>query len=194
MKILDLGCGLKKVAGSIGVDNVNLDGVDVVHDLRKFPYPFDDGSFDRIHLRHVIEHFEIEGIEEILKEAHRILVLKGVLHIAVPHVFSIEAHSDITHRKFFTFSSGKFWDKDNPKNYYQNVSAKWQLINIWSRVTWFNWKRYRMKILDRYLSKFQERKLDRALTKRTNPSLADRIIKRNSFQFVEINWELQKVN
>ena len=37
MKILDLGCGEKKVNGAIGLDNLQLPGVDVVHELLNFP-------------------------------------------------------------------------------------------------------------------------------------------------------------
>ena len=37
MKVLDVGCGTAKVNGAIGIDRINLPGVDVVHDLNKFP-------------------------------------------------------------------------------------------------------------------------------------------------------------
>lgn len=63
---IDLGCGLSKETGFIGVDNVPLPGVDVVHDLLEFPYPFDDSVASVIHLKHVLEHFEFEGIQRIL--------------------------------------------------------------------------------------------------------------------------------
>ena len=37
MKIIDLGCGENKVIGSIGLDKVKLESVDIVHDLLSFP-------------------------------------------------------------------------------------------------------------------------------------------------------------
>ena len=46
MKILDLGCGENKIKGAIGLDNVNLKSVDIVHDLIHFPYPFESKSID----------------------------------------------------------------------------------------------------------------------------------------------------
>ena len=49
MKILDLGCGPIKLNGAIGLDNVALPNVDIVHDLLNFPYPIDNESFD-VHL------------------------------------------------------------------------------------------------------------------------------------------------
>ena len=48
MKILDLGCGPIKLNGAIGLDNVALPNVDIVHDLLNFPYPIDNESFDKM--------------------------------------------------------------------------------------------------------------------------------------------------
>ena len=47
MKILDLGCGENKIPNSIGLDNLKLPNVDVVHDLIDLPYPFDNESIDK---------------------------------------------------------------------------------------------------------------------------------------------------
>ena len=46
LKILDLGCGKNKIKGSIGLDNVSLDDVDIVHDILNIPYPLEDNYFD----------------------------------------------------------------------------------------------------------------------------------------------------
>ena len=71
--ILDLGCGKKKVQGAIGIDKVKLEGVDLVHDLASFPYPFDSNSVDKIYCRHVLEHFDTETRNRIIDEIYRIL-------------------------------------------------------------------------------------------------------------------------
>ena len=71
LKILDLGCGNNKVPNAIGLDNVLLPEVDIVHDLMDFPYPFEKDSFDKIYLRHVIEHFNVNKINFILKNIIR---------------------------------------------------------------------------------------------------------------------------
>ena len=47
-KILDLGCGANKYPGSIGIDRLKLPGVDIVHDLNVFPYPFKNNSFEKV--------------------------------------------------------------------------------------------------------------------------------------------------
>ena len=82
--ILDLGCGRRKHAGAIGVDNVPLETVDVVHDLRETPYPFACGCADEIILSHVLEHFSLAEINCILDEAHRVLGPTGLVTISVP--------------------------------------------------------------------------------------------------------------
>ena len=192
MKILDLGCGENKVPNSIGLDNAQLPGVDVEHDLLNFPYPFENESIDKIYLRHVIEHFAFENINFIMNECNRILKNDGLLVITVPHVFSISAFIDPTHRSFFTFGSGKFWDENSSKAYYKEFQFKWKLIRTVCRVNWFDWKSYRLKKLNNILSSIIEKRLNKALTSINNPSYADRKVKKLSFQLVEIEWNFIK--
>jgi len=193
MKILDLGCGDNKVEGAIGLDNIALSEVDIVHDLLHFPYPIKANSFDTIYLRHVIEHFNIDKINNIMNECYRILKKDGQLYINVPHVFSIAAFTDPTHKQFFTFGSGYFWGKKYQKSYYKEIDSSWELVNVkCSRITWFDWKHYQFKRLDKFLSSLIKKRINRALLKVNNPSLADRIIKQYNFQFVEIAWSFKK--
>ena len=192
MKILDLGCGDNKVEGAVGLDNIALPEVDIVHDLLSFPYPLKDEAFDIIYLRHVIEHFDINEINLVLNECHRILSNHGKLNISVPHAFSIAAYTDITHKSYFTFNSGKFWDKSHSKSYYKDRVLRWDLIQIDSKVNWFDWKRYRLRKVDLILSALMNNKIKKALKNKQNPSLADRLVKKYSFQFVEIRWTFRK--
>jgi len=193
MKILDLGCGDNKVQGAIGLDIVDINGVDILHDLLMFPYPLNDNSFDIIYLRNVIEHFNLDKINKIMYECYRILKKDGQLLINVPHILSIAAFTDPTHKQYFTFGSGHFWAKKHHKSYYNEIDSSWELINIQcSSVTWFDWKHYRLKYLDKFLSLMMKKHINRALLKVNNPSLADRIIKKYNFQFVEIAWSFKK--
>ena len=193
MKILDLGCGSVKAEGAVGLDNVGLPGVDIVHDLLDFPYPIENESFENIYLRHVIEHFYLNDFEKILNECSRILISDGVLQITVPHALSIAAFTDPTHKQFFTFASGYFWDKKYQKSYYNEINSSWELKNVQcNSVTWFDWKHYRFKRLDKILSSMMKKRINRTLLEVNNPSLADRIIQKYNFQFVEIAWSLKK--
>ena len=47
-RTLDVGCGRDKIPGALGVDRVALPGVDVVHDLDSYPWPFEDSSFEAL--------------------------------------------------------------------------------------------------------------------------------------------------
>ena len=192
MKILDLGCGKNKVPNSIGLDNVQLPGVDIEHDLLNFPYPFEGESINKIYLRHVIEHFDFKEINLMLNECYRILKKDGQLLITVPHVFSISAFIDPTHKSFFTFGSGQFWDRNSSKAYYDEFQSKWQLKRTVCRVNWFDWKRYRLKKINNILSLIIEKRLNKALKSINNPSYADRKVKNSSFQLVEIEWTFIK--
>jgi SAM-dependent methyltransferase len=190
--VLDLGCGNTKVCGAIGIDNVALPGVDIVHDLLDFPYPFESDSVDTVYLRHVIEHFAFDDSGRILSEVHRILRPGGIVHIRVPHAFSIAAWADPTHRTSFTYGSARFFDASSPKAYYKETDSRWQLIDTSSRVTWFNWKRYRMRQLDAFASRLVAALLNWLLKKPTLPGSADLLVKTLPLFFAEIRWQLRK--
>lgn len=194
MKILDLGCGTSKVNNAIGMDNAALPGVDIVHDLLDFPYPFNSEEFDEIYLNHVIEHFNINQINLIFDECFRLLKSNSKLIIAVPHAFSLAAYTDPTHKMFFTFGSINFWDASNIKAYYKEIKSSWNLIETSTRVTKFNWKSYRLRKVDNFYSKWLSRRINNCLNNTNFPSIADRIVMKSNCQFVEIKWVLKKIN
>jgi len=190
--IIDLGCGQAKTPNAIGMDNVALPEVDVVHDLLDFPYPFDDGCADEIYFNHVIEHFSLVDIQRILKESHRILKSNGTLYIRVPHIYSVAAWADPTHRMAFTFTSGSFFDLGADKAYYKELNNRWKLISTSSRVIMFNWKRYRMRKVDTWISNLFARFFNWMLRQADFPGSADILVKILPVFFVEIEWQLCK--
>jgi SAM-dependent methyltransferase len=192
--ILDLGCGRAKIPGAIGVDNVSLPGVDVQHDLLCFPYPFGDCCADEIYLNHVIEHFDLENMHLILKEVHRLLKPGAVLHIGVPHVFSVAAWVDPTHKKAFSFDSFSFYDSRADKSYYKSTENLWILESTTANVTWLNWKRYRLRQFDTFLSNIMSNYINWLLHLETFPGSADLLVKLIPMYFVEIRWDLTKLD
>ena len=106
MKILDLGCGNAKYKGGkndvvIGVDNIRLDSVDVVHDLNKFPYPFKKNEFDLIFTSHNLEH--LNNLDEVFLELIRITKNNGRIRIRVPHFSCGVSYRDPTHKRLFSY-------------------------------------------------------------------------------------------
>jgi predicted SAM-dependent methyltransferase len=107
-KILDLGCGTRKHEGAIGVDINPGAAVDIVHDLDCFPYPFEDSSFDEIHIDNVLEH--LADVVGTLEELHRISKTGGLVVVHVPYFRAKWAFIDPTHRHFFTTESFTYFD------------------------------------------------------------------------------------
>jgi 2-polyprenyl-3-methyl-5-hydroxy-6-metoxy-1,4-benzoquinol methylase len=111
-KILDVGCGAKKTKGAIGLDFVNFDGVDVIHDLNQVPFPFENDFFDLITMSHVIEH--VANIPTVMQELARILKQNGRLWIATPHYTDVNSYTDPTH--LFHLTSQSFNRFTQPPN------------------------------------------------------------------------------
>ena len=108
---LDLGCGKKKRAGSIGVDWSDQHDADVVHDLNVFPYPFESSIFDEIYIDNTLEH--LDDVVRVMEEIHRICKPGGFVKVIVPYFRSVWACVDPTHKHFFTVNSLAYFDPDH---------------------------------------------------------------------------------
>lgn len=107
-KTIILGAGPKaeKRPGVVNVDIRCFPGIDVVHDLDKRPWPFDDGVAYHVNATHVLEH--LESLPETMDELHRILSPGGSLYIEVPIVTRENldlAFSDPTHLQYLRIHS-----------------------------------------------------------------------------------------
>jgi SAM-dependent methyltransferase len=100
---IDLGCGQKKREGYIGVDALALPGVDIVHDLDVFPYPFEEGSAANVWMDNILEH--VKDPLKVMEEGHRISADGATVVVSVPYFRSCYATIDPTHRNFF----GVWW-------------------------------------------------------------------------------------
>lgn len=95
--LLDIGCGFNKQKGFIGMDKRNVDGVDIVHDVEKFPWPLDNESCSVVVMSHLIEHIKPWLQIDVMDEAWRIIEVGGILAIATPHGESFGYLQDPTH-------------------------------------------------------------------------------------------------
>ena len=101
-RVLDIGCGRKKLPGAVGLDQAALPGVDVVSDLND-RLPFDNESFDAVHSDQVLEH--VTNMIGLIGEIHRVLVPGGFMVAHVPYFRSSWAVIDPTHVRQFTLGS-----------------------------------------------------------------------------------------
>ena len=117
---LNLGSGSKILKGYVNVDKFQYYNPDVVHDLEKFPYPFEDNSVDEILLSHVLEHIgqNPEIFNNIIKEFYRICKNNSVIDIRVPHPRHDDFISDPSHVRPITILGLQLYDK--------NLNEKWE--------------------------------------------------------------------
>jgi SAM-dependent methyltransferase len=105
---LNVGCGADIREGWINLDVAALPGVDVVHNLEQFPWPFEDSAFDEIVLINVLEH--LSDTVAVMEELHRISAPNGSVRIRVPYWNSPDAISDPTHKRSFNEHTFDFFD------------------------------------------------------------------------------------
>jgi SAM-dependent methyltransferase len=123
MKTLSIGSGRKQAA----VDLVRLDispeaNPDVVWDLRKTPWPFENSTFEFIECNDVIEH--LPEIPEMISECHRVLKPGGVLRMTTPHFSSAYSWRDPTHKFHLSYFSFDVFSDEHEYSYYSKARFK----------------------------------------------------------------------
>jgi SAM-dependent methyltransferase len=101
---LNLGCGQNRLEGYVNVDREAAVAPDVVMNLERFPWPFEDGSVDEVLAAHVLEHVgaTAELFTGIMKELYRICRNGAKLTIVVPHPRHDNFFDDPTHVRAIT--------------------------------------------------------------------------------------------
>jgi ubiquinone/menaquinone biosynthesis C-methylase UbiE len=143
-RTLDLGCGLNKAPGSVGVDwNRDASTADVLADLNR-PLPFPDCSFDEVRAVHVIEH--AQDIMKTIAEIHRVARSAGRLYLVTPHYTDSSSWRDPTHRWHLNTYSFRYWEIcgfHQKRHWYtqlelREISLHIELARLWKR-TGFQW-------------------------------------------------------
>jgi SAM-dependent methyltransferase len=135
MRILDVGCGINKFAGSIGIDVNPRSRADVLCQLNHFPYPFRDSSFDSVRAIHVIEH--VADVVLTIEEFHRLARPGGTIVIVTPHYTDFSSFCDPTHRWHLNSFSLRYFGEDNAGyGYYSTArleesSVRVRLLSLW---------------------------------------------------------------
>ena len=111
---INLGCGSKILEGYTNVDKYDYYNCDIVHDLEKFPYPFENNSIDKILLSHVLEHIGQDPniFNKIIVEFYRICKPEALIEIIVPHPRHDDFIADPTHVRPITVLGLSLFDKE----------------------------------------------------------------------------------
>ncbi len=128
-RVLHIGPGKKTLKGAVTIDILSLPGVDIVHDLDIFPWPFKDSEFDVIFAHSVFEHLDDQI--RVMEEMWRILKPQGRIIITVPHFRSTDAFTDSTHRHFFTTQSLDYFIEGKRLSHYQYTTKKFTQKGFW---------------------------------------------------------------
>ncbi len=105
---LNLGCGQFPKAGYLNIDNDLKSKADKLIDLNKFPYDLPNNHFTLVEADHLLEH--LENPMQAMREFHKILKPKGLLHIRVPHFSRGFTHWD--HKRGFDVSYPLYFQKN----------------------------------------------------------------------------------
>lgn len=109
LRRLDLACGQRKQPGFEGVDIAPLEGVDVVHDLNRLPWPVENASVEEVHCSHFVEH--VDSLITFMEELARILVTGAKATLIMPYYTSMRAWQDPTHKRALSEASFLYFNK-----------------------------------------------------------------------------------
>lgn len=121
---LEVGGGPFKKPGWINMDAVKIPVVDVVHNMDKFPWPFEDDKFEEITFSHVLEHSR--NTHGVLNECWRTGKNGCKIKIISPYPTGSTNKADTTHysdiwHKIFNNYSLEFYEKNKDKYIYGAV-------------------------------------------------------------------------
>lgn len=147
--VVHLGCGKSKLNGALGVDMLDIPGVDVIHDLDFYPWPLKDTSVDIFFVHSVLEH--LSSLPDFFEEVWRVGKNGTRVIIAVPYFRSVDAFVDPTHKHFFaTHSLDYFLDiPGSSLARYNYTPHKFMKIGFW-----YGWPRASKNVFVRWFKAY----------------------------------------
>jgi hypothetical protein len=138
---LDIGCGPRKQEGFTGVDIQVFPGVDVVHDVRITPWPWEDSSVDEVFSSHFLEHLSGEERIGFFNELHRVMKPQAKAVIITPDWSHACAYGDPTHKwpplsGWYQLYLNKQWRDINAPHVEYTCDFDWVVGGSWDE--WLN--------------------------------------------------------
>lgn len=106
---LNLASGNHKQEGFLGIDIVKLPNVDIIHDLEKYPWPFEDNSVEEVFCSHYIEH--TSDLISFMDEIYRVCKNEAVVKFVAPYYTYRGALADPTHKRLITDATFLYFNK-----------------------------------------------------------------------------------
>lgn len=138
---LDLACGQNKQEGFFGIDVQPTDDTDLVLDLLRFPWPFDDDSVEEVYSSHWVEHIphwrpwfgEIDGLLLVMDEIWRVCKDQAQVRIVHPYGMTARALQDPTHERYIVEQTWGYFNRqvreDMGLSHYP-VTCDFEITNI----------------------------------------------------------------
>lgn len=127
---IDLGCGPNPREGFVGVDMFKMKGVDIVCNLAKDRWPFEDNSVSEAHASHFLEHLTNLGGKwertHFFNELYRVLKPGGTAQLIFPHWCSNRYYGDPTHKEPFSEMGFLYLNREWRMSQAPHADAKWQ--------------------------------------------------------------------
>ena len=136
---LDIGCGVNKNPGFVGIDMQALPGVDIVHDLESFPWPLPDNCVITATASHLLEHINPhKGVFiNFMNEVWRVVKPYGQFAFVVPHGESPGYIQDPTHCNPMNETTMHYFDPDP-----EGAGLRGQLYGFYRPKPWKIVKQY----------------------------------------------------
>jgi len=131
---LDLGCGLKKKEGYVGVDLV--EGADIQKDMYEYLVTLPDNSVDGLRAHHSLEHLNKSEFLKVFKEILRVSKNASIIEIGVPYHTQAVNLANPYHNMYFNEHTFRFFCRDKEDKY--NVIKKSRWIRDYSFGLWNN--------------------------------------------------------
>lgn len=115
-RVLNLGCGRRRVEGALNVDVSELVAPDVLCDLDRRPWPFPDDEFEEVLAYDVVEH--LADVLAAFEEIHRVSRAGALVRVTAPHFSSANAYTDPTHRHLFGYRTLDYLTEEGGLSFY----------------------------------------------------------------------------
>jgi hypothetical protein len=121
---LDLGCGLHRQEGFIGVDVIDAPGViksDILTYLKNLP----DNSVDQARMYHSLEHVQMEHYLEVMRNLLRVCKNGAVIEIGMPYYNTGVNMANPYHHVYFNEHSFRFFCREKEDRYQVLPKSEW---------------------------------------------------------------------